>query len=128
MIDVIQHINSVRREVGTRVLESGTAHTVTTGHVEDAHWAEFGPGAVGVGWDLGLLGLAKHLDAPDAAVIPADVMAWLTSDEGKELVRLSSDGWCAANIAAGAPEADAQGARDRTTAAYTAAAPEAAPA
>src|SRR5258708_6575624 len=29
MIDVIQHINSVRREVGTRVLESGTGRTVT---------------------------------------------------------------------------------------------------
>ena len=59
---------------------------------------------------------------------PHTLMAWLTSDEGKELVGLSSEGWCAANIAAGAAEADAQGARDRTTAAYTGAAPEAAPA
>ena len=30
------------------------------GHVDDERWAEFGPGAVGVGWDLGLLGLDQH--------------------------------------------------------------------
>src|SRR5256885_338647 len=30
-------------------------------HVGDVKWAEFGPGAVGIGWDLGLLGLALHL-------------------------------------------------------------------
>jgi hypothetical protein len=55
-------------------------------------------------------------------------MAWLTSDEGKEFVTLSSQGWYEANIAAGAAEADAQDARDRTTAAYTAGAPEEVPA
>src|SRR5262245_56068051 len=31
-------------------------------HVDDSRWAEFGPGAAGVGWDLTLLGLAKHLE------------------------------------------------------------------
>ncbi len=33
--------------------------------VIDAHWDEFGPGAVGIGWDLTLMGLALHLAAPD---------------------------------------------------------------
>ena len=217
MIDIIQQINSVSRQVGTRAIEAGAARTVTIsqtynasledvwdactsaeriprwflpisgdlrlggrfqfegnaggtvercdpphsfaatwefgdgvtwievrlaadprggtrftlehfGLVEDAHWAEFGPGAVGVGWESGLLGLAQHLEAPDSAIKPAEAMAWLASDEGKQFVGLSSEGWCAANIAAGAAEADAQAARDRTTAAYTGAAPEAAPA
>ena len=27
-------------------------------HVDDQRWTEYGPGAVGVGWDSGLLGLA----------------------------------------------------------------------
>jgi uncharacterized protein YndB with AHSA1/START domain len=215
MIDVIQQINSVRRQVGTRTIETGEARTVTIsqtynaaiddvwdactnaeriprwflpisgelrlggryqfegnaggtiercdppnsfsatwefgggvtwievrltpepqgrtrftlehiGLVDDAQWAEFGPGAVGVGWDSGLLGLAQHLGA-GVAVDPREAMAWLASDEGKEFVRLSSQGWYEANIAAGAAEADAQGGRDRTTAAYTASAPEAAP-
>src|SRR5215467_7143981 len=40
-------------------------------HVDDERWAQFGPGAVGVGWDLGLLGLAMHL-ASGASVDPAE--------------------------------------------------------
>ena len=28
-------------------------------HVEE-HWKKFGPGAVGIGWDLGLLGLGTN--------------------------------------------------------------------
>lgn len=107
----------------------GTRFTLEhSGPVDDAQWAEFGPGAVGVGWDTGLLGLARHLDAPDTAVNPADAMAWLVSDEGKQFVRLSSQRWCDANIAAGAAADEARAARDRTTAAYTAGAPEATPA
>src|SRR5699024_5613768 len=35
----------------------------------DPHWEQFGPGAVGVGWDLALLGMAIHLDT-GAAVDP----------------------------------------------------------
>jgi uncharacterized protein YndB with AHSA1/START domain len=32
-------------------------------HVDDGQWAEFGPGAVGVGWDMGFMGLAVHLSS-----------------------------------------------------------------
>ncbi len=35
-------------------------------HVDDARWAEFGPGAVGIGWDMTLLGLAQHLSGAPA--------------------------------------------------------------
>lgn len=38
-------------------------------HVDDERWTEYGPGAVGVGWDSGLLGLAGHLD-PDGGDHP----------------------------------------------------------
>jgi len=31
-----------------------------TAIIED-HWKQFGPGAVGIGWDLALMGLARHL-------------------------------------------------------------------
>ena len=37
-------------------------------HVEE-HWEQFGPGAVGIGWDLGLVGLAIHL-SPERRSIP----------------------------------------------------------
>jgi uncharacterized protein YndB with AHSA1/START domain len=87
--------------------------------VEDERWAEFGPGAVGVGWDLGLLGLSMHLDSGEA-VDPAEVAAWTASDDGKRFVTLSSRTWGDASIAAGTDRAAAAAARDRTTAAYTA--------
>ena len=43
----------------------GTVLTLDhVGHVDDEFWGQFGPGAVGIGWELGLLGLAGHLGAP----------------------------------------------------------------
>lgn len=88
----------------------------------DAHWDEFGPGAVGVGWDMALTGLSAHLVTKEA-VDPAAAMEWAASDQGKAFVTLSSEGWCAANIAAGENEETATAAAKRTTAAYTGAAP-----
>jgi uncharacterized protein YndB with AHSA1/START domain len=94
-------------------------------HVDDERWVEFGPGAVGVGWDLAIgLGLAVHL-ASGAAVDPAEVAAWSASDEGRQFMTLSSGGWCAATIAAGGDPTAARAAADRTTAAYTGADPAA---
>ena len=208
MIDVIQQINAVRRQVGTRLLEAGEARTATisqtydatiddvwdactnperiprwflpvsgdlrvhghyqlqgnaggtiercdppksfaatweyggdvtwievrlssepdggtrfelehTAHVDDERWAEFGPGATGVGWDMGLLSLGIHL-ASGQAVDPQQSAAWAASDEGKQFMSLSSQRWREANVAAGTDPAAAQAAADRTTAAYTA--------
>lgn len=89
-----------------------------SGHADDDKWTEFGPGAVGVGWDLGLLGLGLHL-ASGRVVDPTEIAAWMGADEGKQFVTLSSQRWRDAHIAAGAPPADARAAADRTTAAYT---------
>jgi uncharacterized protein YndB with AHSA1/START domain len=90
--------------------------------VDAERWAEFGPGAVGVGWDLAMSGLASHLFS-GAAVAAEEGPAWLASAAGRQFVSLSSERWGAANAAAGADQADAQAAADRTTAAYTGAAP-----
>jgi len=87
-------------------------------HVDDERWAQFGPGAVGVGWDLGLTGLALHL-ATGEAVDAAGHQAWTGSEEGVRFITLSSEGWRDASIAAGTPEEDARAAADRTTAFYT---------
>ncbi len=44
---------------------SGTVLTLEhVGHVDDEFWDRFGPGAVGLGWEGGLLGLAGHLGSP----------------------------------------------------------------
>jgi uncharacterized protein YndB with AHSA1/START domain len=94
-------------------------------HVDDERWAEFGPGAVGLGWDLTLLGLARHLATGESAD-PAEVAAWMGSEEGRRFMELSSRGWRDASIAAGTDPAEGTAAADRTTAAYTAAPSEAA--
>jgi uncharacterized protein YndB with AHSA1/START domain len=95
-------------------------------HESDEEWEQFGPGAGGVGWDLGLLGLDQHLvkgDAASDAVRPEDAMAWMASDEGRTFMRRSSDGWRDAAIASGADPDAARAAASRTIAAYTGEAP-----
>ena len=88
-------------------------------HVDDERWARLGPGAVGVGWDLGLLGLAGHLGSPAGFLDPDESVAWMGSDEGRRFITLSSESWYEANVAAGEPEDGARGAANRTVAAYT---------
>jgi uncharacterized protein YndB with AHSA1/START domain len=85
---------------------------------DDAKWAEFGPGAVGVGWDMILMGLATHLSSGRAAD-PAESAAWTMSQDGRRFITLSSDRWREANVAAGTDEATAREAATRTLAAYT---------
>ncbi len=78
-------------------------------------WGTYGPGAVGVGWDLGLLGLGLHLgggsiENPDA---------FLQSAEARELMTRSSEAWGTAYRSAGATEAEAANAVANTTRFYT---------
>jgi uncharacterized protein YndB with AHSA1/START domain len=87
-------------------------------HVDDERWAQFGPGAVGVGWDSSLIGLYRHL-ATRQRVDPAKAAQWSTSEEGRQFLTASSEGWYEANVASGADPADARAAADRTTAFYT---------
>lgn len=92
-------------------------------HVGDERWAQFGPGAVGIGWDMGFLGLATHLSSGNA-VDPQESAAWAGSDEGRQFMAASSERWCEASIAAGTDEARARAAASQVTAAYTGAAPD----
>jgi uncharacterized protein YndB with AHSA1/START domain len=84
-------------------------------HADDERWAQFGPGAVGVGWDMMILGLSLHLSGG----MMEDPAAWSASAEGREYVTRSSAAWRDASIAAGTDLDAARGAADRTTAAYT---------
>lgn len=90
-------------------------HTVP----DDDHWREFGPGAKGVGWESGLLGLTLHLGSGQA-VDPQAYLTWAVSDEGLRFVTLSSEQWGEADLASGTDETTARAAAQRTTAAYTA--------
>lgn len=87
-------------------------------HVDDEMWAQFGPGAVGVGWDGMLMGLASHL-ASGESLDPAAAAEWMGSEEGVQFMSLSNDMWHRASVAFGTPEDEAQAAAARTIAFYT---------
>jgi uncharacterized protein YndB with AHSA1/START domain len=88
-------------------------------HVDDQKWAEFGPGATGVGWDLTLNGLVRHLTAPETTMTHEEAEAWALSPEGIAFATQSSTLWYEADVAAGADPAAARAAADRTRAFYT---------
>ena len=106
--------------VEVRLLDDGPRGarlTLThTAHLSE-HWSEFGPGAVGVGWELGLLGLAIHLTRPTEP--KPDEVEFVTSPEGRALIKGSSEAWGQAAAAAGAAPDEARAAAARTTAFYT---------
>jgi hypothetical protein len=82
-------------------------------------WETYGPGATGVGWDGGFLGLGLHLGATQGSLSPAEAEAWAVTDEGKSFYRGSADAWAAAHAASGAdPELTARNA-DATYGFYT---------
>jgi uncharacterized protein YndB with AHSA1/START domain len=87
-------------------------------HVDDTRWTEFGPGAVGVGWDMAFVGLAVHLESGQTSD-PREVQAWAASDDGLRFMRDSSDAWYDAAVAAGEDPAEARAAANRTADAYT---------
>lgn len=93
-------------------------HLEHTAHVDDDRWAQYGPGAVGVGWDLSFWGLQHYL-ATGESVPMEDVMA----PPGMEFMSSSNDCWADTSIAFGTPEGAAQEAAQRTIAFYTGAEP-----
>ena len=81
------------------------------------HWDEYGPGAAGVGWEMGLLGLALHLADPTAP--KPDEESFAASRDGRAFIAGSSDGWGEAAVAAGEDPDAARAAAGRTRAFYT---------
>jgi len=88
---------------------------IHTAPVSD-HWNTYGPGAVGVGWELGLLGLAMYLDRPDAE--KPDEAAFAASPVGRQFIVGSSEDWGRASISGGTEASAALAAAGRTTAFY----------
>lgn len=83
----------------------------------DDHWEKYGPGAVGIGWDLGLCGLAAHLLHGDS--VRFDEEAFAGSIEGKAYITSASADWGRAAVAAGENPSRAEASAKLTTAFYT---------
>jgi uncharacterized protein YndB with AHSA1/START domain len=100
--------------------DGGEATRLTLEHVApiDPHWETYGSGAVGVGWDLSLTALARHL-ASGQALDPAEAQAWSASDEGKAFIRGCAEGWGQAEAAGGEDPAKARERAETTAKFYT---------
>lgn len=84
-------------------------------------WAEYGPGEVGIGWDMTFMGLARHLSPTAEDDVEPSLFE---GEQGKQFITQASERWGEASIAAGTDKAEAQAAADRTTAFYTGAGSE----
>jgi uncharacterized protein YndB with AHSA1/START domain len=94
------------------------AHTVAT---DNDHWRQYGPSAVGIGWDLSVHGLRMHLRHEQVPVDPAAAHAWSTSPEGVAFIRGCGEAWYRADVESGTDDADARSRADLSVAFYTAA-------
>lgn len=105
--------------IEVRIEPEGEGTMLTLAHIcpVDAFWAQYGPGAVGVGWDLGTVGLEMHLAGEEIGKF--DENAFATSPEGKALISSASEDWARAAIEAGEDPEQAREAAKATTAFYT---------
>lgn len=83
----------------------------------DDHWRQYGPGATGVGWDLGLLGLAAYFSGK--VLTHEEAEATFSSPEGKAFIVDSSESWRQADVDSGEDPDTAAATAQRTAAFYT---------
>lgn len=107
----------LREEAGSTRLE--LEHTARVADEPNEFWETYGPGATGVGWDGGLLGLALHLGATEGSLSPAEAEAWAGTEEGRAFYRASADSWATADTEAGAEAAVATRRADATYGFFT---------
>jgi len=106
-------------DVTLTVTDGGT--TLELSHeapVDPERWEQFGPGAVGVGWDLGLMGLGLHVESGTPVDHQAAARFRFTPD-GIEFVQRSAAAWAEAAVGDGDEPGPAREAAARTAAAYT---------
>lgn len=110
--------------VNVRLAPDGEGARLTLEHIAhkegigEEHLRMYGPGAVGIGWDLGFLGLGRHFETGADRPPEADP-AWMASDEAKAFTRASGEAWGKAHAASGEDPDEARAKAERTIAAYT---------
>ena len=99
--------------VEVELVAAGDTTRLTLRHIaplddkSEEFWDRFGPGAVGVGWDLSLMGLGWHIETGESNERFAEE-TWSLGDEGKAFATWSSNAWADASIAYGTDEAAAR--------------------
>ena len=93
-------------------------HELPTDKESEAHWAQYGPGATGVGWELAFLGLDVHLSVDGQPSREAGE-AWAETEPGKRALRAWAESWGEAHVRVGEPARSAKDMADRTSGFYT---------
>jgi uncharacterized protein YndB with AHSA1/START domain len=85
--------------------------------VDPDFWNRFGPGAVGIGWDLSMYGLAGYVAG--TFVRDGSEEEMLATPEGRAFVERSGEAWRLAHEVSGADPDFAKSAAENTIEAYT---------
>ncbi|MCD0443450.1 SRPBCC family protein [Glycomyces sp. A-F 0318] len=106
-------------EVRLSKSEGGTVlELVHEAPVDPEMWRQYGPGAVGVGWDGSVHGLGVYLETGEP-LDAAEFEAFMTSPAGVEYAGVLADAWAEAAVADGDDPGQARAARDAVVAFYT---------
>ncbi len=101
---------------GTRLT---LTHTARAQDLPPGFWETYGPGATGVGWELGFVGLGLHLPQPEAPRPDDFETQWVASPEGRAAIIASARGWTDAAVAGGQEAASTAGWAAELVAFYT---------
>ncbi len=93
-------------------------HELPTDETSEAHWDNYGPGATGVGWELGMLGLTAYLAGNGQSTLAAGG-AWADGASGKNMLCEWAEAWGLAHVKAGTDHIVAMESADRTAKFYT---------
>jgi len=102
----------------TAVADGTTLELLHEATVDPEFWDQFGPGAVGVGWDLALVGLGLHIET-GAPVDQEEAAAFTLSPDGVAFVRRIAEDSADAALGDGDDPVAAHEAAARTVAFYT---------
>ncbi len=75
-------------------------HLMGKDEASEEHWKKYGPGATGVGWELGFLGLGLYLMSGEP-VVESESNIWMGSSAGKAFIEKCAKEWGEAHICAG---------------------------
>lgn len=92
-------------------------HLIGQDEASEKHWKKYGPGATGVGWELGFLALGRYLKK-GAPIAESESNDWLESSTGKVFMKKCAKEWGKAHALAGEDVATADSAANATAAFY----------
>lgn len=109
---VLVRLESV--ENGTRL---SLEHLMGKDKASEEHWKKYGPGATGVGWDFGFMGMGLYLQSGEP-VIESETNSWAVTPDGMSFIRKCAKEWGEAHLQAGEDRAIAESMAAKTAAFY----------